>query len=676
MKVSVNWLSDYFSEPLDPQEVADRLTMSGLACESFEKHGDDVVLELETATNRPDHLGHLGIAREISCLMGLEMKHPEIEFSTVEKLEGKSISELVTLEVVDRERCPRYVARVAFDVKVGSAPDWMKKRLEALGLRSVNNIVDISNYVLLEYGQPLHAFDFDRLSGGAIQVRKATQGESFTAINEKSYELDLEDLMIADGKGSIAIAGIMGGLQSEVSADTTRVLLESAWFEPVPVRLTSRRLQLASDSSYRFERRVDPNNVDSASRRFMHLLEKFCSATIVEGCCESLEPGLLSSSLDVVELRHSRLNKVLGLAISEIEVEEILTGLGFKVTATPDGVFACKVPSFRTDVTREIDLVEEVARIHGFDRIEERALSVQPVKEDPRRQQVEATKTLLVAAGYHEGLTFSFAGDSAYEQVESWWNPADPFEIRNPMRANERFLRRSLLPNLLASARGNRLHGVERVRLFEIARVFHRRPGVERPEERDHLAWISTGDGGDFRQARGVADALFKHLQVEGVTGSPVAGENGMSPENSVQLDFEGEAIGIIGSVELEGVAGETWCGELYLGRILESAPTSRQFREFSRLPAVHRDLNFVVENDLLWRDLQAEVEACDLQDLELIEFVDVYRGNQVGEGRKSVTFSLSFRSSERTLTGDEVDERVSTLVEKLGEKFGAELRA
>jgi len=543
MKVSVNWLNDYFAAPLDPEEVADRLTMAGLACEGSEKHGKDTILELETATNRPDHLGHLGIALEISCLLGLEMEKPQFDFPTVSGVDGKSVSDLVTLEVVDGGRCPRYVARLAVDVEVGPAPSWLGDRLEALGLRSVNNVVDISNYVLLEYGQPLHAFDFARLPGGTILVRGATQGESFTAINDKTYELDLEDLMIADASESVAIAGIMGGVKSEVSGSTSRVLLESAWFEPVPVRTTSRRLQLVSDSSYRFERRVDPENVDAASRRFMHLLHGICSATILEGSCELLEAGLLTSTPAVVDLRHSRLQQVLGLVIGEEEVDRILTRLGFEVARSKGGVISCKIPSFRADVTREIDLIEEIARIHGFDKIEERELTVQSVSEDPRRRGIETTKTLLVAAGYHEGLTFSFSGQSVHEQIERWWNPADAFEIRNPMRSNEKFLRRSLLPNLLASVRGNRQHGVERIRLFEIARVFHRRLGVERPVERDHLAWIATGDGGGFRQARGVADALFDHLSVEGVTGSPVAGDSGLVAGSSMQLDLEGEAI-------------------------------------------------------------------------------------------------------------------------------------
>jgi len=680
VKTTIEWLRELVDFDLSPEELAERLTLAGLETEGIETREGETVLELETTSNRPDHLGAIGIAREISWICDSPLRAPETSYPTIASHRGKRLADLVHVEVHDRERCPRYIARLAVDVAVGPSAPWLRRRIEAIGLRSVNNVVDLSNYVLFEMGQPLHAFDFERISGGTIIVRRAALSESLTAIHGRELPLDREDLVIADAERAVALAGIMGGLESEVGESTTQILLESAWFEPVPVRRTSRRLALASDSSYRFERRVDPLAVDIASRRFLSLLARETGAAILEGEVEVCDPGLIANARRFVPLRPARVRQLLGVEIPAEELRAGLVRLGFEErSGGPPSARAERleflVPSFRADVTREIDLIEEAARVHGLDRIPEGDLSVMPVAERPEARHLDRIARLLIGAGYHDALTFAFTTeeDSA---IEEWWSAPAPFEVRNPVRSAERRLRRSLLPRLWQAVRGNRLHGVEEARLFELARVFHRRPGSAAPLEREHIAWCASAAGEDYRSARGVADAVLALLGVEGASWTPLdGGAGGLAPGRAAQLHIGGERVGLVGAAQLDGVPGEVWGGELHLGPLLAIARGEVAFREFSRQPGVRRDLNVVVGEALTWRELAEAVRTLSLAHLRELAFGDIYRGKQVPAGRKSVLFSLFFQAEERSLTGEEVDAEVDRLVRHLGSSFGGELR-
>jgi len=679
MKTTIAWLRELVDFDLSPEELSERLTLAGLETEGIEQVGEETVLELETTSNRPDHLGTIGIAREVSWICGAPLRTPEIAYPTIPSHRGKPLADLVTLEVHDRERCPRYIARLAVDVRVGPSPAWLRGRIEAIGLRPVNNVVDLSNYVLFELGQPLHAFDFARISGGTIIVRRAALSESIPLIHGRTVPLDREDLVIADAERAIAIAGVMGGIESEVGERTTQVLVESAWFEPVPVRRTARRLGLASDASYRFERRVDPLGVDIASRRFLSLLARECGAKVLEGEVEACDPALIANARRVVPLRPARVRQVLGVEIPADELRAGLSRLGFEErsakTSRTGERLEFLTPSFRADVTREIDLIEEAARVHGLDAIPEGDLRVMPVTERPEARHLDRISRLLIGAGYHDALTFAFTTpeDAA---IEEWWSPPAPFEVRNPVRSAERRLRRSLLPRLWQAVRGNRLHGVEEVRLFEQARVFHRRPGSAAPIEREHLAWCASAGGEDYRSARGIADAVLALLRVEGAIWTPIEGAaGGLEPGRAAQLHLGGERVGLVGSVQLAGVPGEVWGGELHLDPLLSLARGELAFREFSRQPGIRRDLNVVVAEDLPWREVAETVRSLLLANLRELSFGDVYRGKQVPAGRKSVLFSLFFQGEERTLTSEEVDAEVQRLVRRLEGDFGAELR-
>lgn len=672
MKISLKWLREYVDFDLPADELASRLTQAGLETEGIETVGDDTVIELETTSNRPDHLGHIGVAREVSWICDSPLRLPSLQFQTVDQCDGKSLSEMMHLHVEETDLCPRYTARLAFDARVEPSPAWMQERLEAIGLRPVNNLVDITNYVLFEWGQPLHAFDYDRLEGDSLLVRRASLGEKLTAINDKSYELTREDLVIADGARPIALAGLMGGLETEVTDATRRVLLESAWFDPVTVRTTSRKLVLASDSSYRFERRVDPQGVEWASRRFCQLLQELVGAQVLTGSLEQTRVGFLEASQPQLELRPSRVAQVLGVDIPAPEIRQGLAALGFESLGSSGNAEKFKAPSYRGDVTREIDLVEEVARVYGYDSIPEGELTVLPAPETEGDRLTEGVKTLLTGCGYREALTFSFVEAGEFKALEDWWSAADSYEVRNPMRSPERFLRRSLLPNLLDSLRTNRNRGVEQAALFELSNVFHRQPGATHPRQAQHLAWVCLAPSLDLRDMRGIADNVFRYLDVESPHWVPLA--EGLGVRQGAGMEENGRPSGLLGCLQMDHVHEPVWCGELDLGPYLEQSQP-RSYQDFSRLPAIRRDLNLVFDEAVSWNQVERDLRELQLPDLIAIDFVDLYRGKQVPAGKKSLTFSLLFRSDERTLTHDEADERSQQAVGRLADRFAAALR-
>jgi phenylalanyl-tRNA synthetase beta chain len=685
MKVSLDWLREHVDIDQPVEDVAHRLTMCGLNCEAIEVYGDDHVFDLEVTSNRPDHLGHRGVARELACLLNRPLKPLQTDYREVEKdSTGKGLSEITSIEVDDDDRCGRYTARVALDVDVSESPQWLRKRLESIGLRSINLVVDLTNYVLMDLGQPLHAFDLDRLDGEELIIRRARYGENFAAIDGTHHTLDSEDLVIADASRAVAVAGVMGGVDTEVGPTTRRILLESAWFDPVPVRSTSRRLGLASDSSYRFERRVDIDAADTASRRFFHLLCQETDCKVLAGCWEAMRDGLLDPPAEV-PIRLDRTELILGESVPAAELTRVLSALGFQHSGGDDARSLWVPPTWRADCTREIDLIEEVGRIHGLDRVPDRHMAVRVVPEDRDAGLVERVKALLEGTGHHESLTFSFGSAGDHRELEEWWCLGDPWVVRNPVRSNEGVLRRSLLPGLLSCVRGNRLHGVESVRLFEVARVFHRREGVDRPVEKVHLAWVhSNADGSRpseaYRQARGIADAVLELLRLgtesrSASTWNPISTSCGLAAGSGAALDFFSERLGLVGSAHLDGVTGETWCGELDLGTLIGHSEVEHRYREFSRHPGVRRDLNIVVEESVLWRDIASEVDAAELANFEALSFLDVYRGKQLTQGQKSVTFSVVFRAADRSLTHEEVDEAIEGLMHRLSGRFQARLR-
>jgi len=432
MIVSWNWLKEYVDLSMSVDELTERLTLSGLNLEGVEKIGDDdVAIDLEVTSNRPDCLGHIGVAREIAVLWNHSLKHPPAAPASA----GPSATDQTSVTVTSPDLCPRYTARILRGVKVGPSPDWLVARLQSLGIATINNVVDISNFVMMECGQPLHVFDFAKLAGSKIIVRKATPGEKFLAINHQEYELSPDACVIADANRPVALAGVMGGADTEVSNTTTDLLIESADFAPLSVRNTARRLNLQSPSSYRFERGVDPEGIDWASRRCCELILELAGGELAEGMVDVAQPA---APREEVKLRFDQLPRILGITVPEAEVRKILTDLGNRETHACDKCVKVVPPTWRADLTREIDLIEEIARIHGYEKIPEDAGVKMVASKRTREDRVlDRVRDAMVGAGFDEAITLS-AVDHTWSEVFRCWSDAEPLTTSTPIlrRAN------------------------------------------------------------------------------------------------------------------------------------------------------------------------------------------------------------------------------------------------
>ncbi len=674
MKATYNWIREYVPEFRgDVREMCERFTMSGTEVEYFEELEDDFVIEFAVTSNRVDCLGVLGLARELAAATGLPFVPPRVELDE----SGDAAGAVCAVGIEDLDLCSRYTARVIEGVKVGPSPDWMRERLEAIGLRPVNNIVDATNYALFETNQPFHAFDLDRLQDGAIVVRRARKGETITALNDKDYELDESMLAITDPSGPVAIAGVMGGAATEVGDSTTRILLETAWFEPLSIRATSKKLGLASDSSFRFERGIDWGNIDRAAGR--------CAQLIVQVAGGRNRRGLVAAQGEppvgrVIHFRHAQVERITGIDIPLDRCIEILSALDCATVVDDPARISVVPPSWRDDLEREIDLIEEVIRIHGLEALPvESGMRVMTVQEGRQRRIQGIVKDVFVAAGFHETLTTSFLAEE--DAKACFFAGTAPLTIANAMRKDENALRQSLLHSLMAVRKTNQDHGNEDVRLVETTVVYLAHPGQIIPQ---HLPIVGALVDGSLREARGVVERLLVALGI--ADAEFVAADE----DGSAQLDGEaaltlrlsgGAVLGHLGRprrevVERHDLKSVPVYLELRLDRLGEAADLEPKYRPLSRFPAVVRDLAVVVEEDLPWAEIARLVASLELADLDSVDFFDEYRGKQVGAGKKSLAFSLTYRSRERTLTGDEVDASQARLVSALSDSFGAQIRA
>ncbi len=680
MKTTYNWLREYCDFNLSPHELAHRLSMAGCLVEEVQSLDDDHALSAEVTTNRPDLLGAIGIAREICALTGANLRFPPVEF----RCSNEHVAALASVDVREAELCPRYTARVVRGLKVGPSPEWLRRRLEAIGVRCVNNVVDVTNYVLFECGQPLHAFDFNKLRNRRIVVRRAEEGELMVAIDGTECRLGSSTLVIADEARPVAIAGIMGGLQTEISDATRDVLLESAQFDNRCIRRTSRSLGLASDSSYRFERGVDPVQVEWASRRAARLIQEVAGGIVCEGILDFWPQPYEAAT---VTLRVSRMNEVLGTDIPGEVARGILERLGFEaLPAIEEDKVVVAVPPFRAgDVSREIDLIEEVIRIYGYDRIPEKGgLPIRVGQVSMFERVSDLARRRLTGLRFHEVVTNSFC-DEASARLVSPWTDAEALTVQNTIRRDENRLRVSLLPGLLAVKRTNTARGVPRSPLFEISRVFL--PGAADgaegssenrglPEERRVLALLEDEDllglkGAleDLSAAAGVAE----RMRFE-------AAEAGFFTEGrSGRIILDGAQFGVLGEVSRAimqeyDLPRPVCMAEIDFDLLVRSAQLDRSYSRVPVHPSAVRDLSIVVDESMPWAHIEECVRRLELSILERMDFFDVFRGKQVPSGKKSIAFSLVFRSPDRTLTSEEVEEARQSCIKALA-AIGAELR-
>jgi len=689
MIVSTSWLADYVQLPASVDELVDRLLMAGLNHESTHAVGTDTAVELEVTSNRPDCLGHIGVAREVAVLYGRPLHLPDPRPAEA----GPEAASAVAVEITAGDCCPSYTARVIRGVHVGPSPQWLVDRLRTLGVASVNNVVDVTNYVMLECGQPLHAFDLAKIRGGRIVVRRAHAGEAFTAINHKDYSLDERMCVIADAAGPLALAGVMGGAMSEIGPDTTDILIESAQFAPLPVRAAARGLVLASGSSYRFERGPDPDMVDWASRRAAALILEAAGGVLDRGCVRA---GRLASTAAEIPLAATRVADVLGVDVPAERQRRILTGLGFVERPTQAGSL-WRAPSWRRDVWREIDLVEEIARIEGYAHVPENvAIEARAVELSDRERTVRQAGAALVAAGFCEAMTRSVV-TADLAAVPSPWSDAAPLVIAPPLVRGADRLRRSLMPSLLEARAANVATGSADAELFEIARAYVPRgsgpaTGPGPVEEPLLLALVA---GGDFFRAKGLAAAVLARLGIEAAESAgelrvayrPLAGGAPFAAGRAAEIVLERpaagtERVGVVGEVERAllrtlGLEGDVVAVELRLDRLEFAARLERPLRRPSDFPAVQRDLNLVVDAAVPWSDIEAAIRGAAGGLLEDCRVVQVWQdADRLGVGKKSVVVTLRLRSDSGTLTGDAASRAVDAMVAACGSHVGAVLRS
>ncbi len=670
MIVSWNWLKDYVDLTVPQDRLVERLSMAGLNHEDTVAVDQDWAIDLEITSNRPDCLGHIGVAREIAVLLDQSLRIPAVDVPA----NGPPIGTLTRVTIECSQLCPRYTARLLRGVAVGPSPTWLVERLQTLGITSINNVVDVTNYVMMECGQPLHAFDLAKLAGPRIIVREALPGERFLAINHKQYDLQPGMCVIADAQQAVALGGVMGGADTEVSASTTDLLIEAADFAPLSIRTTARTLALHSPSSYRFERGVDPVGVDWASRRCCQLILQLAGGEMAEGVLDVGQPIPIR---EPIVLRLSQLPRVLGIEITSDEVQRILAALGCEVGSPGAAEILSTPPSWRADLTREIDLVEEVARIHGYDQIpEDVGVPMAPShrRNDDRVQ--DRVRGVLLAAGMHEAMTASIVPAEWIERF-SPWTDHPPLQSSTPMLQGADRLRTSLVPSLLAARQVNQALGNRVVELFETARLYLPEPG-QLPREQWTLALTS---GGDFYHLKGVIQAILEalrpvaRLQVLD-TDEPLFDSAG----GSARLELDGQLLGFLGQLSQAGckqfgLRSPATVAELDLSLLAATARLVPQHTEQSPYPPIERDLNLVVDETLRWAALASTVEQSVGEYLEHLSYQETYRDpRRDGPEKKRLLFSITLRSSQRTLTNEEADQIRENVVQACRQQHGAVL--
>ncbi|MCP4193447.1 MAG: phenylalanine--tRNA ligase subunit beta [Planctomycetaceae bacterium] len=653
MIVSWNWLKDYVDLGMPLSEAEQRLAMAGLNHESTEPVGDDFAIDLEVTSNRPDCLGHIGVAREIAVLWDQALKIPQPS----PKSSSTSISDLTRVTIDAPELCPRYTARLIRGIKVGPSPDWMTKRLATLGLASICNVVDITNYVMMECGQPLHAFDFAKLDGGKIVVRDAKKDEPFVAIDHREYSLRPGMCVIADQTRPVALAGVMGGADTEVSSETADLLIESADFAPLSIRSTARALRLHSPSSYRFERGVDPVGIEWASLRAAEMILELAGGELVDGVID-VQPNKPAIAAPVV-LRFSQLKRILGIELEVSRVVEILERLGLEHLKSDRESGAFQSPTWRRDLTREIDLIEEVARIHGYDEIpEDVGVPMAPSHRRDVDRVKQTVRQVLLASGFSEAMTASVV-DEKHSTAFSPWSSIEPIRASTPMLRGANCLRRSLIPSLLEARKVNESLANETIELFETAKIYLPRPG-QLPDE---PVMLSLTSGRDFSAVKGVIETLLAALHIDAQLEVEPANDDFFDAGQSCQLRLNGDVLGYLGLVgqkaaKAASLRNPTTIAELKFDVLQAAARLVPQFSRLSPYPAISHDFNFIVDEAVTWAALSESVRQAAGRYLERIDYQETYRDpERDGVGRKRLLLSVRLRSADQTMTGEQADE-------------------
>lgn len=643
---------------------------------------NDEVLELGLTPNRADCLSMLGVAYEVAAILGREVKLPEIDLQPV----NEKATDYITVKVEANEDNPLYAAKVIKNVKIGPAPLWMQTRLMSAGIRPHNNVVDITNYILIEYGQPLHAFDYDRLGSKEILVRRAHDGEKFTTLDDAERTLTSDHLVITNGTEPVALAGVMGGANSEVTSDTTTVLLEAAYFTGGTVRKASKDHGLRSEASARFEKGVDPNRVRAAGERAAYLMAKYAGGEVLEGASEvdtlTVEPAVVSITLE-------KINSVIGTNLTVSEVEAIFERLQFAVTSEGETI-TVTAPTRRGDIKIEEDLIEEVARLYGYDNIPKTLPigSATPGKLSDYQEKRRIVRQYLEGAGLYQAVTYSLTSEEKAAQFAL--EKRDFIRLAMPMSEDRSILRLSIMPQLLEVLKYNSARQNDSLAVYETGAVFLANGNEVLPEEQEHIAGAITGlwhshswqgekKAVDFYVLKGILEGLFAKLGLtESVTYVQAKVDN-MHPGRTAEIHLNGERIGFVGQVhptmQKELDLKDTYVFELSLKAILEEATAPLRYSGIPRFPSITRDIALVVDKETVAGVLRDIIQTAGGKLLKEVNVFDLYEGERMEEGKKSIAYSLKYMDPERTLTDEEVTKVHTQVLEALKEKAGAVLR-
>jgi len=677
MKVTYNWLKEFVDIKMPAQELADRLTMAGLEVKAVDEKNGDFVFEIEITSNRPDWLSVTGVAREVAALTGKRAKAGQAKAP-----KGKAErSEKFGIEIEDKKDCPLYTARVIRDVKVGPSPEWLKTRLESLGLRSVNNVVDITNYILFETGEPLHAFDLDKLNGRAIVVRRAVDGEKLVTIDGQERKLARDILAIADKKSPVAIAGVMGGKDTEVTEATRNILLEAAIFNPVLVRRGRQRLAMTSDAAYRFERGIDPASPDKASLKAAQLILGLCGGELT--CAAS------SGSAAIKELRvglsAQGIKKHLGVEIPQAKVKSILTGLGFDIKEKNKGSLEVKVPSWRLDVKAQVDLIEEVSRIYGYENIPSTLAKVVLKNQETAIQDyIGQSKDILTGLGLNEVVTYSLIDRKS---LEGFWDAQDSLiSVCNPLSIEQEVMRPVLMPSLGRCVSHNLKQKHEYVSIFEIANIY--RLAGNRVQEEYRLGiclcgskpvWFDKGriqDEAGFLHLKGIIETLLKRLNVRGYDLRFIA--KGACGFQVFAGDIDIGSLCRLDKKTLDRMEiknKEVYGAEIDLPRVFSLISPDKKFSSLPKFPFAVRDISMILPEDLAAEKVIGAILAKGQGLLKEAEVIDRYKGKPIESGYKGLTVSCRYYSDDRTLTEAEISPVHESVISCLKEEFSARLR-
>lgn len=693
MRVSVNWLREYVDFECSVDELAQRLTLVGLEIEesrvitasdflalggSGEK--DDVVWDTKVTPNRGDWLSVVGTAREVAAVVGSKVCLPELRV----KQTDPPAADLINIRIDAPDLCRRYAGVVVRGVKIDTSPGWLRDRLIAAGMRPINNVVDVTNYVMLELGQPLHAFDYRLLHGPEIIVRRARQGERIITIDDEERILDSSMLVIADSDRAVAIAGIMGGAETEIRDSTQDILIESANFDPTSIRRTSKRLGMVTESSYRFERGVDPGITDFAAWRAAQLIQEIAGGEIARGIVD-VYPVCVQPR--VIDVRPERVNAVLGTSISTDDMIRILNSLEIETTLA-DGMLRCTVPTFRSDITREIDLIEEIGRLYGYDKLPQtlpaRSLQGRDSEEGVFSRRI---RRRLIACGCQEVLTHSLV-DSRFAELVG--KAGEVIKVRNPLSEDLDSLRISLVPNLLQVISRNQARGIQSMAIFEIGKVFGQSDGEI--WEKRAVAGAMVGElwrsswslpagvlSADFFWCKGVVEDLLRGLHISDVrfekASSPL-----LHPTRAACVVVEGSKLGILGEVapdviQFFDIKGRPCVFELDFVGLMKSTPELIKYRPLPKYPALYRHLAVVVKEQIPYEEVKELVVQAGGDIIEDVRLLDLYKGPQIQSGCRSLTLELVFRSADKTLTDEEVNDVLMSIREVLSGQLGATFR-